>query len=166
MDNQQPTDPNGNKTKVPVGYDKGRIELSGYVSIRYRPTERLGLSIGLREEMFGSEWTPIIPAFFTDYLISKRGNLVAKASISRNYRFPSLNDLYFLPGGNPDLKKEHGFTYDAGLSFATGRDGVYTCGAKPLGSTPTSTTGSSGCLRPKDSGRPKTSRRCMPTAWR
>ena len=126
MDNQQPTDPNGNKTKVPVGYDKGRIELSGYVSIRYRPTERLGLSIGLREEMFGSEWTPIIPAFFTDYLISKRGNLVAKASISRNYRFPSLNDLYFLPGGNPDLKKEHGFTYDAGLSFATGRDGVYT----------------------------------------
>ena len=104
MDNQQPTDPNGNKTKVPVGYDKGRIELSGYVSIRYRPTERLGLSIGLREEMFGSEWTPIIPAFFTDYLISKRGNLVAKASISRNYRFPSLNDLYFLPGGNPDLK--------------------------------------------------------------
>lgn len=120
MDNQQPTDPNGNKTKVPVGYDKGRIELSGYVSIRYRPTERLGLSIGLREEMFGSEWTPIIPAFFTDYLISKRGNLVAKASISRNYRFPSLNDLYFLPGGNPDLKKEHGFTYDAGLSFATG----------------------------------------------
>ena len=132
MDNQQPTDPNGNKTKVPVGYDKGRIELSGYVSIRYRPTERLGLSVGLREEMFGSEWTPIIPAFFTDYLISKRGNLVAKASISRNYRFPSLNDLYFLPGGNPDLKKEHGFTYDAGLSFATGRDGVYPAGRSHL----------------------------------
>ena len=78
MDNQQPTDPNGNKTKVPVGYDKGRIELSGYVSIRYRPTERLGLSIGLREEMFGSEWTPIIPAFFTDYLISKRPLPVAE----------------------------------------------------------------------------------------
>ena len=128
MDNQQPTDPNGNKTKVPVGYDKGRIELSGYVSIRYRPTERLGLSIGLREEMFGSEWTPIIPAFFTDYLISKRGNLVAKASISRNYRFPSLNDLYFLPGGNPDLKNEHGFSYDAGVSFDVGKKGVYKLG--------------------------------------
>ena len=51
---------------------------------------------------------------------------MVKASVSRNYRFPTLNDLYFLPGGNPDLKKEHGFTYDAGLSFATGRDGVYT----------------------------------------
>ena len=126
MDNQQPTDPNGNKTKVPVGYDKGRIELSGYVSIRYRPTERLGLSVGLREEMFGSEWTPIIPAFFTDYLISKRGNLVAKASISRNYRFPSLNDLYFLPGGNPGLNSEQGVAYEAGLSFAVGKEGAYT----------------------------------------
>lgn len=91
------------------------------MSIRYRPTERLGLSVGLREEMFGSEWTPIIPAFFTDYLISKRGNLVAKASISRNYRFPSLNDLYFLPGGNPDLRNEHGFSYDAGVSFEVGK---------------------------------------------
>ena len=50
---------------------------------------------------------------------------MAKASVSRNYRFPSLNDLYFLPGGNPDLKKEHGFTYDAGLSFAVGKEGVY-----------------------------------------
>lgn len=166
MDNQQPTDPNGNKTKVPVGYDKGRIELSGYVSIRYRPTERLGLSIGLREEMFGSEWTPIIPAFFTDYLISKRGNLVAKASISRNYRFPSLNDLYFLPGGNPDLKRSTASPTTPVCRSLRAATEFTPCGAKPLGSTPTSTTGSSGCLRPKDSGRPKTSRRCMPTAWR
>ena len=115
----------GNNKKVVVGYDQGRIELSGYVSAKWMPADRLGLSFALREEMFGSEWTPVIPAFFADYTISKRGNVVAKASVSRNYRFPSLNDLYFLPGGNPDLKKEHGFTYDAGLSFAVGKEGVY-----------------------------------------
>ena len=50
---------------------------------------------------------------------------MAKASISRNYRFPTLNDLYFLPGGNPDLRKESGWSYDAGLSFAVGKAGVY-----------------------------------------
>ena len=54
-----------------------------------------------------------------------KGNIVAKASISRNYRFPTLNDLYFLPGGNPDLKSEHGFTYDVGLSFSVGKENVY-----------------------------------------
>ena len=83
--------------------------------------------------MFGSEWTPIIPAFFTDYLISKRGNLVAKASISRNYRFPSLNDLYFLPGGNPGLKSEQGVAYEAGLIDIDKSDTVYGNDSRMIG---------------------------------
>ena len=111
--------------KAIIGYDKGRIELSGSVSAKWRPMERLGVSLVLREEMFGTEWTPLIPALFVDGVLSKRGNIVAKASVSRNYRFPTLNDLYFLPGGNPDLKKENGWTYDAGLSFAIGNEGIY-----------------------------------------
>ena len=111
--------------KAIIGYDKGRIELSGSVSAKWRPTERVGVSVVLREEMFGTEWTPLIPALFVDGVLSKRGNIVAKASVSRNYRFPTLNDLYFLPGGNPDLKKESGWTYDAGLSFAIGNEGIY-----------------------------------------
>ena len=53
---------------------------------------------------------------------------MVKASVSRNYRFPTLNDLYFLPGGNPDLKNEHGFSYDAGVSFDVGKKGVYKLG--------------------------------------
>ena len=51
---------------------------------------------------------------------------MAKASITRNYRFPTLNDLYFLPGGNPALNNESGFTYETGLSFSVGKDNVYT----------------------------------------
>ena len=111
--------------KAVVGYDKGRIELSGALSAKWRPTERVGVSVVLREEMFGTDWSPFIPALFIDGVLSKRGNIVAKASVSRNYRFPTLNDLYFLPGGNPNLRKERGWTYDAGLSFAIGREGVY-----------------------------------------
>ena len=111
--------------KAIVGYRKARPELSGSVSAKYRHIDRLGMSIVIREEMFGKEWTPIIPAFFVDGVLSERGNIVAKASVSRNYRFPTLNDLYFLPGGNPDLRKERGWTYDAGLSFALSKGGVY-----------------------------------------
>ena len=108
-----------------VGYDKARIELSGYLSAKWRPVERFGMSVALREEMYGKEWTPIIPAFFLDGVLSKRGNIIAKASVSRNYRFPTLNDLYFLPGGNPDLRKEHGVTYDCGAEFTVGKAGKY-----------------------------------------
>ena len=111
--------------KAIVGYHKGRVELTSSISAKWRPIDRLGMSVVIREEMVGEEWTPIIPAFFIDGVISKKGDVVAKASVSRNFRFPTLNDLYFMPGGNPDLKKESGWTYDAGLSFAVGKEGRY-----------------------------------------
>ena len=111
--------------KAVVGYDKGRIELSGSVSAKWQPCDRLGLSVVLREDMYGTRWAPVIPAFFIDGTVSRAGNVMLRASVSRNYRFPSLNDLYFLPGGNPDLRSEHGFTYDCGASFDIGKAGVF-----------------------------------------
>ena len=111
--------------KAIVGYDQGRVEIDAAVSAKWRPAERLGLSAVLREQLYGTKWATV-PALFADYLLSKRGNVVAKASVSRNFRFPTLNDLYFLPGGNPDLKNETGVQYEAGLSFAVGRDAIYT----------------------------------------
>ena len=108
-----------------VGYKKGRTEISGATSAKWQPTDRVGLSVVLREELYGENWTPVIPAFFVDGVLSKKGNVVTKASVSRNFRFPTLNDLYFLPGGNPDLKRESGWTYDLGLSFAVGKEDVY-----------------------------------------
>lgn len=108
-----------------VGYEKGRMELSGSVSAKWRPSDRIGVSAVVREDVYGRNSSPIIPALFVDGVLSEKGNVMAKASVSRNYRFPSLNDLYFLPGGNPDLRSEQGWTYDAGLSFDVGESGVY-----------------------------------------
>ena len=108
-----------------IGYNHARTELSASITAKWMPTERLGLSVTLREEMYGDKWVPLIPAFFIDGILSKKGNIVAKASVSRNYRFPTLNDLYFLPGGNTDLVPESGFSYDGGISFAIGKEGVY-----------------------------------------
>ena len=107
-----------------IGYNHARTELSTSITAKWMPTERLGLSVTLREEMYGTKWATV-PAFFADCQLSKRGNIVAKASVSRNHRFPTLNDLYFLPGGNPDLRSESGFSYEAGLSFAVGKENVY-----------------------------------------
>lgn len=103
--------------KAIVGYDKGRVELSGFLSAKWQPIEPIGVSVALRQEMFGHRWAPVIPALFIDGLLSKKGNVMLRASVSRNHKFPTLNDLYFLPGGNPDLKNEHGLSYDAGASF-------------------------------------------------
>ena len=106
---------NGNKAIV--GYDKGRMELSASASAKWQPAEPLGLSVVMRQDVFGQSFAPIVPAIFIDGLVSKKGNVMLRASASRNHKFPSLNDLFFLPGGNPDLRSEQGWSYDAGASF-------------------------------------------------
>lgn len=110
--------------KAVVGYDKGRVELSGIASVKWQPLDRLGLSVVVREELSGTAWSPPIPAFFADGILTRDGRLGAKVSMSANYRFPTLNDLYFLPGGNPNLRNEKGFTYDAALTFKAARHGT------------------------------------------
>ena len=108
-----------------VGYDARRTELSAMVSARWQPIERIGIAATLREELFGKEWSLPIPMVAIETTLSKRGNLMLRASASRNQRAPSLNDLYFRPGGNPDLRSEQGWSYDAGLSSEFGRNDIY-----------------------------------------
>lgn len=43
--------------------------------------------------------------------------LQLKGSASYNYRFPSMNDLYWRPGGNPEVKPEDGYSYDASIAY-------------------------------------------------
>ncbi len=100
-----------------VGYRQARFELTTTASVRYRPVERFGVAASARWDVYGRRYTPVVPALFLDFLASRRGNVLFKASVTRNYRYPTLNDLYFQPGGNPDLKAEHGLTYDGGVAF-------------------------------------------------
>lgn len=38
--------------------------------------------------------------------------------VSRNYRYPTFNDLYWQPGGNASLKAEHSFNTESGLHIS------------------------------------------------
>lgn len=107
------------------GYREHRSELSALVSARWAISERLGAALSLREELCGEALSLPIPLLGIDYLLSRKGNLMLKGSLTRNYRFPTLNDLYFLPGGNPDLRPEEGLSYDLGLSFSVGKEERY-----------------------------------------
>lgn len=41
-----------------------------------------------------------------------------RANVQRTYRMPTLNELYYFPGGNPRLKPEQGWSQDAGYTIA------------------------------------------------
>lgn len=98
-------------------YDKGRVETSLSLSARWRPVERFAVACILRGESYGGHTVPLIPALFVEYTLVPSWNLTAKASVARNYRYPSLDDLYFQPGGNPALDPEKGTTVDGGVEF-------------------------------------------------
>ena len=49
------------------------------------------------------------------------GSLHLKASAGRAFRMPTFNDRFWQPGGNPDLRPEHGWTYDLGMRLESRR---------------------------------------------
>ena len=105
-----------------LGLDKERTELTATATARWRATPWLGVGLTLREELYGEEFSPLIPALFLDGELIRGGRLVLKGSLSRNYRFPTLTDLYFPPGGNPDLRPEKGWSYDVGMDCRLGNE--------------------------------------------
>jgi iron complex outermembrane receptor protein len=56
----------------------------------------------------------LIPDFSagTQYRLVSGKEYLLKANFSRNSKIPSLNDLYWMPGGNPDLRNEYSYTYE------------------------------------------------------
>ena len=46
--------------------------------------------------------------------------LVLRANVQRTYRVPTLNELYYNPGGNASLKPEQGWSEDAGYTVKAG----------------------------------------------
>lgn len=99
------------------GYDRSRTECSVSQNVKWQPNDYLGFSAVLREDVYGEKKAVLIPALTFDGMLYKRLGLMVRGSVARNYRFPSLNDLYFFPGGNPKLKSENGLTYDCGVSY-------------------------------------------------
>jgi outer membrane cobalamin receptor len=92
------------------GYRKQRIETGAFLSARWKPSDRTGLFLLTRSEYYDRKLIPLIPSAGGDWLVSERFPLLMKLNLSRNFHKPGLNDLYWNPGGNPDLVPERGTT--------------------------------------------------------
>jgi iron complex outermembrane receptor protein len=108
-----------------IGYLKDRIELGSMVNVQYKPGNNWGTFLLLRSEWYGNQFIPLIPSVGADVLITDSYNLLLKANFARNYHKPSLNDLYWVPGGNPDLIAEDGITGDVSISSESGISGLW-----------------------------------------
>ena len=106
---------------VPTGYRAERAEVASFLSARWKPTDWLGLAASVREEWRDGAFTPLIPAAFVDVTLVPEIGLIVSGSWTRNYHSPTLNDLYFVPGGNPNLRPEQGESFDLGVEASVER---------------------------------------------
>jgi iron complex outermembrane receptor protein len=95
-----------------LGYDKDLIELSLMYAAHYQPLPKVSLSLLCRSDLYNNRLIGLIPSLGAEYFTDIKQESSVKLNLSRNYHQPGLNDLYWLPGGNPNLKPEDGFSGD------------------------------------------------------
>lgn len=85
------------------------------VLFKHRIKEKFGYEIGLRREATNSYDSPLLFSAGADYRISR--HYLIKINGSKNFRNPTFNDLYWLDGGNPDLRPESSLQAEIGNVF-------------------------------------------------
>lgn len=106
---------------------RNRLALFSFLQMKLW-NQRLNTVVSMREEMSERNWHPLVFSLGNDL---KLGRLVTlKSSVSRTYRIPSLNDLYWTADayskGNPDLVPESGWSGEGGLLVRDQRVGTVT----------------------------------------
>ena len=76
-------------------------------------SKRMQLTFNARKEISSLNNSPATFSVGNDYLLASWISI--RAAAATVYRNPTLNDLYWHPGGNKDLKPENGFSLEGGF---------------------------------------------------
>jgi outer membrane cobalamin receptor len=82
------------------------------VSVQHEITSMISTSVLLREILNKNKL--LIPDFSTglQFRLTEKQEYYVKVNISRNSKIPTMNDLFWIPGGNPDLRNEFAYVYE------------------------------------------------------
>lgn len=76
-----------------------------YLSAQYH-LQKLHVEVFIREENMMEREVFILPGAAISYKFGQNGDWLLSSSIAQNMKYPSLNDLYWIPAGNPNLQAE------------------------------------------------------------
>jgi len=96
---------------------KSRKTLGAFSEFNYNLKKILQFSLVLRQDMIDGKFQPFVPALGIEYKPFTRINLTFSTNLCRNYRFPTLNELYFELYGNPDLIPETDYAIEGGMVY-------------------------------------------------
>ena len=84
-------------------------------------TRHITTNVSVRQQF--NNYTNPLPQVSLGANYRPRGSqLFVRTHFSTKYRMPTLNDKYWQPGGNKDLKPEHGWTGEVGLGYVLKHD--------------------------------------------
>jgi vitamin B12 transporter len=95
--------------------ENSRTIYSAIFLSKFLPTEKLVIEASVRQELTSNYESPFLFSLGTVYQITKWYDL--KTNISRNYRIPTFNDLFYKGSGNTTLKPEIATQFEVGNSF-------------------------------------------------
>ncbi len=113
-----------------INYDFEQAQVNGYNQKRQRNTvgikhyadyyfdKNFRVHAGFRQDVVDGKGKPFSPLLMLAYAKAfKNHQLSASVTASRNFRVPSLNDLYWEPGGNQNLRAEKSWNAELLLRY-------------------------------------------------
>jgi len=94
---------------------KEQNTINTYLLFHHQPFSKFNYNLSIRKANSSVFEIPFIYAVDAKYELYKQ--LVLKSAFSTNYRTPTFNDLYWQPGGNPELKSEKSKSAEIGLNY-------------------------------------------------
>jgi vitamin B12 transporter len=107
----------GTTNKTPNGDSIiARERTSGYAALKLLPLDNIDVNASLRlENISDLHLTEFLPQLAINY--SPLDHLHIEGAYSSSFHAPTLNDLYWSPGGNANLRPESGENWQAAMHF-------------------------------------------------
>lgn len=86
--------------------------------LRYITSSKVSFEAGIKKDFVEGFESPVLYSFSGKWKATDWYQMNVNAS--KNFRFPSFNDLYWTPGGNPNLKPETSLQADMNHEFRKG----------------------------------------------
>ncbi len=93
---------------------KTQAQQSIFGSIEYSPSKFFQTNFLVRQVILDNELQSFLPSLGINF---SRNNLEVKVNAARNFRSPTLNDRYWFPVGNKDLKNEEGWNGEFSMNY-------------------------------------------------
>lgn len=96
---------------------RNRLSLASASSYSFKNILQIDFNNRVEKVLSNNTTTLFASALQLNIIVPKVQSTVVFMRLSRNYNLPGLNDLYWSPGGNPNLSSEISFEKEIGLNF-------------------------------------------------